>query len=152
MAIVLGYDGKIAALQASTGQAVSNLGAIYIGLLASVPANSDAASLATIVSTELNVTSFYDPDTDRKVIPSFSSITSDENGAIISNTGADIQWTNSNASAQTVGGFFITNSSAPANDTGAKILWVGTPSIGSLEFQNGESVTIQAGDLTLKID
>lgn len=152
MALVLGLDGKTAALQAGTGQAVSSAGTLYVGLLSALPANYDGVSLSTVTGNELNSASFYVPATGRTAIPGLGSITTDQNGAVIANTGADIVWTNNSGGTVVVGGFFITDTSNPANDGSGKIFWVGLPSTGSLSFDNGEAVTITAGDLTLKID
>lgn len=151
MGLVLGYDGKQRALQASLGTAPSAIGTIYVGFLQSAPADMDGMTLATLVSAgqgnEFSINAnFY---TGRKAITFSPSITVNATGATTSNSGADITWTNTSGSAIEIKGLFITSA---ASGTSGQVLWVGTPDIGTGVLNNGETVTISAGIFEVKID
>lgn len=146
MGMLLGKDGKTRAIQVNTGTDPAAITTLYIGLLATLPANYDGLSLAGaggIASYECS--GWY---TGRKVV-TFGSVTSDAAGAIASNTGGMTSWQNLSGSTVSVAAFFITD--AASGSTGS-VLWVGTPDSGTVTLTDTSIIQYVAGDLTAKVD
>ena len=150
MGLLLGRDGKTRAMQAATGTAVGSIATLYIGFLQAAPADMDGMTLTTLVSAgqgnEFTINAnFY---TGRKSI-TLGSITTDQAGAVIHSSGADVTWTNTTGSSVEIRAMFITDQ---ASGTAGNVLWVGTPDVGSAFVANGQTATISANTLELRID
>ena len=151
MSLVMGLDGKERAMKATTGDAVSSISTLYVGLLQSAPAGMDGMTLATLVGAgagdEFAINAnFYSA---RKAI-TFGSITVDASGAIrTNNNGSPLDWANTSGSTKTVAAMFITDA---ASGTSGLVLWVGAPDAGTATILTGRSAKINSGDLILKVD
>lgn len=149
MALVLGLDGKELALRAAVGLPVTLPSALYLGLLQFAPASMDGMDLATLISgggaTEFSI----DPDfyTARKLMTVNLGTTSSA-GATASND-AQIQWTNTTGSTQTIRAMFVTD---VASGGVGRVLWVGTPGVGAGVIGNGLTATADPAKLVLGID
>ena len=157
MSLQLGRDGANRAVKAATGQAVSALSGLYVGLLDSLDfsavAPGDLAlgelTLSQVTGNEMSVTNFYLPN-NRQAITLGSTVFVDEIGTYLTNTNT-VVWTNGTATTQPVPGFFITDTQNYLNDNSGKILWLGQPSVGSQNFTAGEDITLSPGNLICRI-
>lgn len=157
MSLQLGRDGANRAVKAATGQSVSALSGLYVGLLDSLDysavAPGDLAlgelTLAEVTTNEMSVTNFYIPN-DRRSVTLGATVFVDEFGTYLTNT-STATWTNNTAVSQPVPGFFITDTQNYLNDNTGKILWIGAPSVGSQNFTAGEDITLSPGNLICRI-
>ncbi len=152
MGLVLGLDGKIRAMEATTGRPVASISStLYVGLLNSVPADLDGLDLITLISPSYGDEFSINPNfyTGRKAIQ-LSSISADKDGAVVENNNPlPIEWENKTGFDIQVSAFFITDVAAGAS---GNVLWVGTPDAGTATIANNSKATISAGDLILKVD
>jgi len=156
MALQLGRDGASRAIQAATGQSVSALSGLYVGMLDSLDYTSISPgdlglgelTLSQVTQNEMSVTNFYTPN-DRRLIQVGAPLR-DENGTYLLNT-TFATWTNNTGAIQPVPGFFICDTSNYLNDAQGKILWLGQPSVGSQNFSSGEDISLDIGSLVLRV-
>lgn len=146
MGATLGSGGIARAVKINTGEAVSTLSTLYVGLLSTFPADAHKLSLATLSSSEFAISAdFY---TARKAVTmgTFSSL-SDGTGYKDS-AAPTLTWANTSGSTKNVAGFFITDASS---GTSGSVLWVGTPDGGTSTITTGNSAQLTAGDLRLGV-
>lgn len=150
--VVLGLDGKDRALQASLGiVAPSAITTLYVGLLATLPANHDGLDLATLLGGNEHTATGSWYTGGRKAVDvatELSAIQGDHDGRYVT-VSIELDWPNTSGADEDIAGVFVTN---VQSGTSGLSLWVGPPDIGGQVAADGGSAKIVADGLTLRID
>ena len=154
MGLVLGYDGKMRALQATTSTtALTPISQLYVGLLTNLPADYDSLTLAQLLDVggadnePTPSASWY--ENGRKPIAFPLPTTATVDGASVVNDLTAAQWMNNTGSDVFVNGAFITD---VQSGTSGLVLWVGPNDLGQNIIGDGSPANIDYNGVTLTID